>query len=687
MQLTPLEQRRLDAINARKAAHRQCAERLARELAPLAKPTIDVYDGNPPDPNKEIEIIDRDTEGLLTYAFMKQGKNLDIKIVEWGSRPPSGSIFNDELKIEVADNSAGPWRPFPAQDIPANQPFPLIQPLAIEWLLGEANKQLYLRYAVKGWSGGENVSELIPLRADTLAPWYNGIPKQMTGGPSEPITDAWLEQNADELKLQIPVHPDEAVGDKLVICWALELPSQPGQGPHVVAVQPITAGYTATISGDVIRSAGSGALKAFYIVVDRAGNISRISEVKTMVVALGQLPENLKPPRVSAYDDNLIDRDDAWPSNVLAVLIDEYDNHAAGDTIRATWADVPLAPFTLGSSYSFPLSLPVPWAALKAGYDFADPTPIQTAVVQYEVEQLQVPIEEGRGLQVNVDLSLPGPDNPDEPSPVNPTLPAPEVLAEGETDRNKLEAKHFEKDATLFLKLYESPTVGQTVTFFWNELPGPSYDIRADDVEGQEISVELPWDLIRRGGNNAALPLHYVLSQTGQSNSQRSPATAVEVQAVQVILPRAEFLRLHPTTQLLTCVSLVKHPSKDSYGVEVRIPPNEHLLAGRTVELRWEALTGMQGGAPIDSATKEGTLTVSDSDQANGLTWLIEPYEDHILPTYVDEDSQIGRARLYYSLLIDGQTIGAPMAEQYVAMVQPGGTCSIPPPTEVAKVR
>ncbi|WP_407309216.1 hypothetical protein [Pseudomonas sp. nanlin1] len=687
MPLTPFEQRRLDAINARKAAHRERAKRLARDLAPLARPTIDVYDGNPPDPTKEIEIIDRDTEGLLTYAFMKQGKDLDLKIDEWSSRPPPGSAFVDELKIEVADTPIGPWRPFQPQDIPADQQFPLIQPLAIEWLLGEANKQLYLRYAVEGWSGGNNVSELIPLRADTLAPWYNGVPREMTGGPSEPITDAWLTQNADKLELQIPVHPDEAPGDQLVICWARELPTQPGHGPHVVAIQPITAGYTATISGDKIRSVGSGALKAFYVVIDRAGNISRISEVKTLVVALGQLPENLKPPRVTAYDDNLIDRDDAWPSSVLAVLIDEYDNHAAGDTIRATWAGVPLAPFTLGTSYSFPLSLPVPWAALKAGYDFSDPTPIQTALVEYEVEQLLVPIEEGTGLQVNVDLSLPGPDNPDEPSPVNPTLPPPEVLAEGETDRNKLEEKHFEKDATLFLTLYASPTVGQTVTFFWNGLPGPSYDIQAGDVEGQEINVRLPWDLIRRGGNNAALPLHYELSQTGQSNSQRSPATDVDVQAVQVILPMAEFLRVHPTTQLLTCVSLVKHPAKDSYGVEVRIAPNEHLLAGRTVELKWEALTGTSGGAPIASATKEATLTVTEADQANGLTWLIEPYEDHILPTYIDDDSQIGRARLNYSLLIDGQTVGAPMAEKYVAMVQPGGTCSIPPPTAVAEVR
>lgn len=72
-----------------------------------------------------------------------------------------------------------------------------------------------------------------------------------------------------------------------------------------------------------------------YVLVDKAGNISRVSKPMSVVVALGAMPANLKLPEVPLAADDLIDRLDAKQGVQVHVL--EYDNWKSTDEISVSW--------------------------------------------------------------------------------------------------------------------------------------------------------------------------------------------------------------------------------------------------------------------------------------------------------------------------------------------------------------
>jgi hypothetical protein len=168
----------------------------------------------------------------------------------------------------------------------------------------------------------------------------------------------------------------------------------------------------------------------------------------------------------------------------------------------------------------------------------------------------------------------------------------------------------------------------------------------------------------------------YTLTNPDHNNPQEpEELTEVEILFLTVDLPVAEPQNL--IRDRLTCLSLVVEGGKT--GVQYQIPPSDYLKAGMTVEVEWKAYSTYAAPVPLPDAGKIATLgPISPQEEIEGVFWLIEPYDVHLLPTWGGPLDQIGKGEVIYTLKVGGVDVSSPPSDTEVALSAGAGTCVLP---------
>lgn len=612
-------------------------------------------------------IIPGDPDGLLDATQIRE--SIVVHIPQWGPNPS----LDDELlwlRWASADDPDNVYE-LTGQVVPPGSEFPLTLTIPRRFY---QQGHLLLSYEVENWQLNPVFSKPKPITLDTIAPYADVNPDALMLAV-DIITDAYLDQNNDQVIATLPDYHDRADGDTAYFFWVKDVPEHPDDVPPALGPIDVNQTREIAITRDVLERIGNGLCYALYALMDKAGNISRLSYYTSARVAVGAVPENLQPPSVPLAEDGLIDRVDAAQGVLVQVL--EFDNAQRGDLIQVFWGDTALTPVQVGSTPSFPVSVPVPWAAIKANYDFADSgAASQPLIVGYQVVRSPLTFPEvPLGAEILVNLKVAGPENPDEPDPVNPALPV--VLVRGDSGLdNELDLNDHGKPATVFITLYEGVKAGDLIHVYWKgQRSTRPYPVEPGDAPGDEVQVDVPWELIEAAGNDPLLPVHYIVTDADEVNYQQSLPTMVKVNVLEITLEKPEFphiwISADGTRKRMNCSSIRELDGALGFYVLVR-PDGQYLKAGTDVTLHWH-VTDPSDGEVLEGSTFSEVITLSLPQEVNGILWFVQPYETYILPAYDDTASRSGNTHVYYSLEAGGTVVCSEPAVELIGLQESGG--------------
>ncbi|KTC06899.1 MULTISPECIES: hypothetical protein [Pseudomonas syringae group] len=605
----------------------------------------------------------------------------DTFFIDWAI---GAAADNDAFKEVFSDTVTAPVDPetFPMViDIPLSS---LMQGLA-----KPADGAYSLRYRIRQPNDQETTSPSIDLIVDTTPPGEHLEPEQMVLATDQ-LTQAFLEANQGGLVGTLPDYDNWQPGDKVAFYWVgTPLPESAEELPAPVGVVELASptNNTVTFPVSAIEASRDEPYYAIYILVDKATNRTSLSSPKRIDVALGLLPDNLKEPVVPLAQppEKLINLPDARLG--VEVWIESFDNWKPADRIEVTWGAEVLRPDEVGSSPAFPISIRVPDLVLQGQYNQANGGD-QPTEVSYRILRGVVP-SEVKSISVNVNFATIGPDpitDPGWPDPVNDALLRVEVYGQTSNQLNVLTAADYNQPAKVGFRLYDRLQAGEIIDFYWgtSHVAEAQYTVAAGDLAGAERDVEIPWSYIDYEGNRVDLPVHYRIHGPDSENTQHSPDTLVNVDAI-VIIPEAPVFEGTSSNGWLNCDSLfadgIENPGQGEPGIRVRVPDlSKYLSDNETVTLHWYGSEGNTGDVPISGTEKDEVIVLGGNHPAIGFIWLVTPYDKHILPIYNPAGgSQNGSARIRYSFSMGGETITSLETTARVGMYDANGSCPLRP--------
>lgn len=617
------------------------------------------------------------SDGTLNKDVL--GADLEVVIAGWPNLPEPGYDEYDTLQLELANvdgaGAVGPFRPVgTTHQYDATSDFPATITVPKDELVRDGTLQL--RYSILFHNFNSDISNPIPLICDSTPPWGEVEP-QPVSLPSGPVTDAYFVANPNGIPLTLPEYPGRAASDSYALYYSATVPVAPYPDP--VATGKVPNDRTVLIPKAEVEARGDGHFYIVYLLLDKATNRSRISEVAEVFVNLGALPSGLKEPVVPLAADGLIDLEDAQAS--VNVEIPAFANHRQTDDVEVTWGTAP--PFTeqIGSR-PFPLVIGVPSEHLRQAYGAADDEVVTT--VSYRVLRHGVPYGP-ESVDVKVDFSVVGPSRPDPdptwPDPINAALVAPIVKGKTSDIDNELKRVDAGQAADLLFTLYTPAKDGEVVNFYWAGTLVKEATYIVDTTDTSPIKVEIPWSYILAAGNQAQLPVHYTIRKAEDAgNEQRSVTALVAADAVTEVPEAAQFERMQG--RWLNCSSLWEDPSNPTGDPAFRVavkPLTKYLPQGGKVTMVWTALAKRDGDTEIPAAKKTEEITITQAQAENGFTWDIKPYQTHILPIYnYNNLGPDGRGRVHYALEYKGETIRSEDVEAWVGLGVGGSTCPVP---------
>ncbi|MBF8777300.1 hypothetical protein [Pseudomonas fulva] len=648
---------------AQREARRRRHASLRAELAPTVLGIADDLDGT-----------------LLKSAV---DTDLEVHIPAWANLPEDGDIETVYLQLSTIGDAPSDFedvgKPRDLEGPATEADFPLVMYVPLAKLV---EGRLWVRYRIVTFNGGNTASLPVPLICDRTAPRNSVDPDEKLDGltvAAAYIDDAYLIDNPSGIVAQVPAYDTYAPGDTYKVYYFENPPEEHEDYQDQVNEGPLDASLQVTIPKDVVERASDGRYYLAYYLYDKAGNKSRGSLITSIDVALGVLPDNLKDPLVQAADDGVVDLKDAIAG--VSVEIPSYDGAKVHDQIAVTWGSTPLPPETVGAK-TFPISVHVPNPTLHAEYGTASGD--LSTDVSYQIMRGSIPFGP-KGISVQVDFSVVGPERPNPdltwPNPLNPNLVAPTVRGKNSATDNVIDRSDANENATLTLPLYDNAKDEHVVDVYWHGRFAATHTVdTALDAGG--ITVPIPWDIIFVAGNNPLLPVHYTLRESKEAlNEQVSATQSVNVDAVTVILPPPQFLRA--VGNWLNCDSL-----RDTAGVptnnmvlKVDIPDmSAFLKAGDDIELQWAPLIGSSdadGDDPVPDAQKTQCVTL-DEFTVKGFVWEIEPYADHLLPTYTaNPGGGRSRARVRY-VKADDPDVASEWAVHRLSLAEGSVSCRMP---------
>jgi hypothetical protein len=529
--------------------------------------------------------------------------------------------------------------------------------------------KFYLRLKMEPYNGqAARYADPVAVTCDDTRPYGDNKPLAMEI-PAAPITDDYLAANAGKVSGGIPYYTDFQPGDKVAFFWTntpVDEDWSSATPVDEVTLDGTTWPFPVEYLEADLRTKADGEWYLMYGLVDKATNPSLVSFGSRLRMALGPWPTGMLDPKVPLADDGLVDLKDAIAG--VNVVVEDFQNHKPTDEIVVTWGARP-QPGVPISATPFPRHIPLPNADLIAQYGAAT-GPVDT-VVSYFISRGGVP-SASMSTTVSVDFSVvgPGPDPDPWPDPVNDNLPLAEIYGEVSQIKNQLTRADEGKDADVSVELYGPVKAGEVIDFYWNGVfvPSATYTVAVGDSAGDIITRVIPWQFIKDGLNDPALPVHYRISATADpdDNELHSRNTTVNVDAISPVAPPTpKFQGLAPGpggNEFLNCSSLVSTPPHaDDPAVRVEVPalntPPFNLPDGTRIQMSWR-VTKPDGTTPIDSVDFDEEIELGTDYAAAGFVWRIKPYADYIEPIYI-EGPQDGRARVTYSFEFEGETVSS----------------------------
>lgn len=638
--------------------------RLLEALGPLAGPSLTIDPSNFVDP----DLTDPANDRTLLRAQWANGLAITAAWTE------SGGLIGPLFKVQAAvGDPNGTYLPIHEERLQrgaVTHAYTIPAP-DLPW---EGN--VYLRVSVSINNGADQPSEPFLVRLDRIAPYErSGIEH-----PPAPIPPASLITDADlagDFTLKIPSYLDQEAGDIVYVWLEKEPPSSGTPLPPLIASVPTVAGETTVqVPAASIQAKGDGRFHLAYVLADKAGNYSAVSQAAPVTLVLGTLPGTLLAPAVPAADP-VIDRADAAAG--VYVDVPEMPGWKAGDQVSVTFGGQALPAYTLNPG-AFQALIDVP-ASVLLGV-FGNASSEMSVDVSYTLSRLDWISSDSPVTTVSLDLSKAGPDNPDWPDPINDSL-TPVVVTSDSGNENEIPEADLGQAATLTFTVYPGANENDTVEFFWGNAAFETYTLQAGDSEGSEIRRSIPWARIETTLDQANVPVFYRIRRPSvpAENYQQSPDTSVDVsslplQAAPVAFPNADD-SLVPGYQVLTCDQLVENDAGEPC-IEVQIPDLSgapyNQQVGDVVSLRWKGFSGMtfDGGSLTPIAPEDGgeydVEHALEARDLQGFSWLV-PYEPYGAATYKykGDPSSEGMIQVSYSIQVGSKVATAQAPDNVIA--------------------
>jgi len=550
-------------------------------------------------------------------------------------------------------------------------PFDIEVPKSLIDVLGEGPNTFI--FEVDHYNLDFSYSLDLTLIFDRVAPYNQTPPVKMPDIAL--VTDA----NKNTVELELPEYSDFRPGDRVAYWWQASIPEDPWSVPYVGFGEITALPQKLIVPAPVIDGVGDGGVMAVYVLLDKAGNNSPMSDITHIAVALGALPDNLKDPVVPMAADGLINQQDAHDGVVVQVL--EFDNWKPTDQLRVTWGNYTSQWRPISDTGRFPQEFSIEATILFAEYGAATAGDKPTQVT-YEVRRGTAPVG-GKGISVAVNLERigpvdPGPD-PEWPDPVNPRLEKVTITGDsGEENHLKEPDDEFE-DATLALVVNSTLKENDELTFYWGDehIQGIDHTVAAGEP-GAEITKTVSWDVIEARGNDT-VPVHYRVQRPGNPNPIRSVNTDVLVEAVGIHPAKPEFLGL-AANGWLNCSSIYEDAADREPAVRVQMEDLTQygLTAGDSVTLHWSAVHGRTGEDPVDGAALNEPIELDETTKT-GFVWKV-PFETNVKQIYDPVNGKPdGRGRVKYSFTLNSRTYESEVQETVVSMHDGRDSCPLRP--------
>ncbi|MFC3939702.1 hypothetical protein CCU68_18375 [Pseudomonas gingeri NCPPB 3146 = LMG 5327] len=472
-------------------------------------------------------------------------------------------------------------------------------------------------------------SEPIVIDIDTSAP-NGGAAWTRLQFPVDTIDESYLNDpgNNDQVIAMIEPWDDIKLKDVASGHWeALNDPDTDAVNEVIIEPRhlkedpdPIELVFT----GDDIRDKGEGEFFPYYILNDKVGNVGDKSRRISIVVDLAPAPVTLLPPKVPQADDGLVDLEDARAPGGVLMLVDEIIGSAPGDILNFYWNLQHLDEHEVVEFQSWPIPVPVSWAALITG---GTQQARQTVRVHYTWGRGNIGPRPSIPKFVSVDLTVAGPVKPTDPDPINRSLP--QVTVKGVTGDNVLTVADRDQDARVVVPLYADPEPGEVLELIWDNLPTPVdiHTVLSGESEGDEIEMFVPWSFISPVGDRQ-VPIYYWTFNG--VNRQRAEATSVRVELAPIAGLKAPVFP-DVTSGPGPGANFINCNLKPWLGVSVDIPGDSQKLdENDEVLLHWTAYASpnWQAGTEMPEAGDVFPHRLTAEEAINGyrFTVVFDPY-------------------------------------------------------------
>lgn len=577
-------------------------------------------------------------DDVAKLQLARQGT--DCKVILTGIVPPPGARPGDTFIALRKDKVAvSGWIELP---LPPPDPWEMTLP-ATETATPGPFRLSYLAL----YGSNQSESEESVFFIDTVAP-NHGAPGEPAAPPAEIVNGLLTRDILDalgDITMTIPPPDDIKQGDVYIAYYGK---SDPGiyVSRYIVDLDS-TLPIEIKIPKTTIEATGEGKFIFYCKYEDRVGNVGPSSKPFELTVQLTPTPSGLQPPEVPENDDGVVDLKDAFPG--VAVMIPTFDNGLPGDQVQVTFDGIVQPPKPTDGTIEVIVDVPFADVAQKGDGP-------RDVVVTYAIVRNGEVFPEPTGTTINVNLSIPGPDNPEpDPEVGNPNLT--ELVVKGSTDDDVLEEADVGTTVDIDLELYTGAILGDVVHLVWegSRVPGADglYTVTGTEPAGFKIPFKLPSAVFEATGNGIKVARYVITNVANGDNENPSKPTPVDVYILPVTLapPVIQHLSTNPIGLIyLDCFSLRDIPVVGKAAI-VRVAGGAPLVANMTLSFNWVGTPGAPGAPPVDDFPFEKTL--QGNEHINGFDVYL-PYTTALKPI------RDGDGEIKYTTVLDGRTHTSP---------------------------
>ncbi|WP_345828514.1 hypothetical protein AAGR22_16110 [Erwinia sp. HDF1-3R] len=590
-------------------------------------------------------------DGTIPVEFFQQ--SVELLVPAWG-RVREG----DMVHVFLNDNNTSFITTY-IVDEPEEVDFPLKLQLPQRFLTFGKYK---IQYMVEAASQYSSISFPLNVIVDRDAPAPSG-PVSIADEYDNTITREDMISNGNKFPLLIPSYRLIEADDIVKLTWIGANSTAKRLPEYIITEEDVGKDFISIdVQETVIVDGGEGNAIIYYNLTDRAGNVSSRSPDHSISVIINPAAQFLTPARVPLAEQGPIT--DASTRAPVTALIPKYTNILPGDLITLRWRKGAITP-----------SLTVP-----------DPIPLNAYVLEFTIPrekiwetksgkwELDYQVTRGRVVTtsdpnfIDVDLNIPGPEDPDKTTDVNENLSEVTVVGNGVKETNKLRPGDLRKGAIVTVPYYEKPTVDDTIRVYWGGRSSGEfidYKVKADDINDNKTAFnievdaaivdstpenerwEVTYDLINATNDNLGLTTYVDAHLAGPGGPEG------------LVMP--ELLGRNGAGWLIEGAGV--NPS-----TSVLIKAYENMSVGDIVTLHWIGNSKTNGKGEDIASTKFSTSVTIVNGTVNKSLQMVIPYAPYIM------DIIYGSAKCYYSVEQLGYVFDSNIASVKLDLEGPAGS-------------